>query len=498
MTSNRTWPSATIGEIADVRLGKMLSSKVRETGLVQVPYLRNENIRWGTIRFDDVKVLGLRQDEIARYSVEPGDLLVCEGGEPGRCAVYRGPPGVYAYQKALHRVRPKEGKIRVELLQYWLEHLAKTGALASKIAQTTIQHLPLERIVQIEVPVPPMAQQDFLIDALDLHLSRIDAGVVALKRGEKALKSYRAAVLKAACEGRLAPTEAELARRERRPYAPAEELLPRILDERRARWERDQIAKMKAKGALPRDDKWKGKYRAPPQPMPGSLPALPEGWRWSTVETVGDVLLGRQRAPQYLTGKWSRPYLRVANVKDDALDLSDVEEMDFDPAHFEKYRLEPGDILVSEGQSPELVGQSAIYDGQIAGLCFQKTLHRFRSVPGGPSAKFAQIVFRSHVKNGVFQRMASITTNIAHLTLEKFVAAPFPLPPAAEQERIVREVDRLMSFADDVERSIKTNLARARELRRAVLREAFNGGLVPPSARRRTARPKQLELQPLG
>jgi type I restriction enzyme S subunit len=105
-------------------------------------------------------------------------------------------------------------------------------------------------------------------------------------------------------------------------------------------------------------------------------------------------------------------------------------------------------------------------------------LHRFRPVAGGPSAKFAQIVFRSHVKNGLFMKLASITTNIAHLTLEKFEAAPFPLPPAAEQERIVAEVDRLMSFADQAERAVEVQLARARRLRAAVLRDAFEGKLT--------------------
>lgn len=138
-------------------------------------------------------------------------------------------------------------------------------------------------------------------------------------------------MLKAACEGKLVPTEAELARKEKRDYEPASALLKRILTERRARWEAAQWAKMDAKGQSARDDRWKSGYSDPPPPDESKLPTLPEGWIWSTIKTVGDVLLGRQRAPQYLTGKWPKPYLRVANVKDDSLDLSDVEQMDFDP-----------------------------------------------------------------------------------------------------------------------------------------------------------------------
>jgi type I restriction enzyme S subunit len=152
--------------------------------------------------------------------------------------------------------------------------------------------------------------------------------------------------------------------------------------------------------------------------------------------------------------------------------------MDFDATHYAKYRLQSGDILVSEGQSPELVGQSAIYRGEIDGLCFQKTLHRFRPVPGGPGAEFAQMVFRAHVRSGVFMRLASITTNIAHLTLEKFREAPFPLPPLGEQIRISQECDRLLTLADDVQRLASETKHRYDRLRQAILKWAFEGKLV--------------------
>jgi type I restriction enzyme S subunit len=196
-------------------------------------------------------------------------------------------------------------------------------------------------------------------------------------------------------------------------------------------------------------------------------------WRAVQVREAGQVLLGRQRAPQYLTGRWPRKYLRVANIKDDAIDFGDVETMDFDEPHFTKYRLAPGDILVSEGQSPELLGQSAIFRGYDEPLCFQKTLHRFRADPEITTPEFAQIVFRSHVRSGVFRRLGSITTNIGHLTLEKFKAAPFPLPPLDEQHRIVAEVDRRLSIVREVEAEVDANLKRAQALRQAVLARAF-------------------------
>jgi type I restriction enzyme S subunit len=328
------------------------------------------------------------------------------------------------------------------------------------------------------IPVAPVPEQHRIVSSLESYLTRLDDGVATLERVQQNLTQYRASVLKAAVEGRLVSTEAELARAEGRDYEPASVLLERILAERRRRWEEAELARMQANGQIPKDDKWKGKYPAPARPETSGLSSLPEGWCWTSVDAVGDVLLGRQRAPQYLTGRHSRPYLRVANVKDDRLELSDLEVMDFDAKHFAKYRLQPGDILVSEGQSPELLGQSAIYRGDIPGLCFQKTLHRFRPAEPGPSSEFAQLVFRANVKNGVFARLGSITTNIAHLTLIKFKAAPFPLPPAVEQCRIVAEAQRLLSIAEEVDVTAEHQSRRSARLRQAVLAWAFKGKLV--------------------
>ena len=96
-----------------------------------------------------------------------------------------------------------------------------------------------------------------------------------------------------------------------------------------------------------------------------------------------------------------------------------------------------------------------------------------------PSSEYGQIVFRSHVKSGVFRDFGSITTNIAHLTLEKLKSVPFPLPPRAEQARIVAEVHRRLSIADELATTIDATLRRAARLRQAILKRAFEGKLVP-------------------
>ena len=114
-----------------------------------------------------------------------------------------------------------------------------------------------------------------------------------------------------------------------------------------------------------------------------SLPALPSNWHWITIEQAGNATLGRQRSPRYQHGSNMRPYLRVANVLEDQIDTSDILTMNFDANEFQVYELRRGDILLNEGQSPELVGRPAMYREEIPGACFQNTLIRF--VPLLPS-----------------------------------------------------------------------------------------------------------------
>ena len=156
---------------------------------------------------------------------------------------------------------------------------------------------------------------------------------------------------------------------------------------------------------------------------------LPRKAEWQTlrIRDVGTVQLGRQRSPKFHSGSHMRPYLRVQNVFEARLDLSDVMEMNFPPADFERYQLHPGDILLNEGQSPEYLGRPALYKGELPGACFTNTLIRFQSGPFLLPA-FALIVFRSQMHAGRYVREGKITTNLAHLGAGRFADVEFSLP----------------------------------------------------------------------
>ncbi len=169
-----------------------------------------------------------------------------------------------------------------------------------------------------------------------------------------------------------------------------------------------------------------------------------------------------------------RPYLRVANVFEDRIDLSDVMEMNFTPQEFDTFRLSYGDILLNEGQSMELVGRPAMYRDEMPGVCFTNSLVRFR-VYDGVDTDYALKVFLAYLKNGRFQKIATITVNIAHLGAGRFSEIELPLAPIEEQGAIIEEVDRHFSLIDAAEKAINLSLARAGRLRQSILKQAFEG-----------------------
>jgi type I restriction enzyme, S subunit len=144
--------------------------------------------------------------------------------------------------------------------------------------------------------------------------------------------------------------------------------------------------------------------------------------------------------------------------------------MNFTPSEFERYHLKPGDILLNEGQSSELVGRPAIYHGEIKGCCFQKTLLRFRT-SAEVFFEYAQIVFLHYLNSQRFRRAAPITTNMAHLTLERLLPIEFPLPPKKEQEVIIRRYYDMRDTIADMGSTIRDRDRDA--LRQAILKAAF-------------------------
>jgi type I restriction enzyme S subunit len=209
---------------------------------------------------------------------------------------------------------------------------------------------------------------------------------------------------------------------------------------------------------------------APDQYQQSPIGWLPKSWSVSTVRACGDVKLGRQRSPGMHTGRWSTPYLRVANVFDGYIDFSDVLWMDFTPSEREAFNLSAGDILLNEGQSLDLVGRSAVYRGEENRFCFQNTLVRFRCSRDHDPGFFAAL-FKRWLDNGQFQRIAKQTTSVAHLGADRFARLLCPSVPLAEQRLIAER----LGAADRLLESERAQLSKLRNQKLGLMQDLLTG-----------------------
>jgi type I restriction enzyme S subunit len=160
------WNRSPLGSIADLCLGKMLDqNKNRGEPL---PYLANVNVRWGEFALEDLRTMRFEAHEMERYGLHFGDIVMCEGGEPGRCAIWRDQVPGMMIQKALHRIRPRE-LLDYRFLYYNLLHIGNTKGFDQYFTGATIKHLPGEKLAKVEVFVPPLAEQKCIAGILSAY-----------------------------------------------------------------------------------------------------------------------------------------------------------------------------------------------------------------------------------------------------------------------------------------------------------------------------------------
>jgi len=320
------------------------------------------------------------------------------------------------------------------------------------------------RIVQYPTA---LEEQRRIVSEIENQFTRLEVGVAALRRVQANLKRYRAAVLKAACEGRLVPTEAKLAKTEKRKakLETGEALLTRILAERRKNWQ------------------GRGKYKEPAAPDARGLPILPEGWTYASVEQLG--IVGQQAV---LTGPFGTnlgrsdftdagvPMLTISCLKDTGIHLEKADFVSEEKAfELDRYRLAPGDLLFSRMAS---VGRAGIIGESLRGALFNYHIMRLRLEPTVLLAKYYLAYVRGSVQVEDYLRKVNHGATRAGINTEQLLNMPVVLPPLAEQARIVAEVERRLSVVEEVEGAVSANLQRATRLRQSILQKAFTGALI--------------------
>jgi len=324
--------------------------------------------------------------------------------------------------------------------------------------------------------LPPCEEQRRIVEAIESYVSRLDAAVAGLEKAQARVTAYRASVLKAAIEGRLVPTEAELARAEKRDYEPAKLLLKRILAERRSRWEEAESAKLNAVGKPPRRDKPKTRYQEPVTPDSNALPSLPDGWFWASLDQIiTEPLTNGKSVPD----GGGFPVLRLTAITGRVVTLSERKTGTWDGVNPGPFTVKLNDFLIVRGNgSLKLVGRAGRVVSEPDPIAYPDTLIRARVASDALSPTLLSRFWDSSPVRRHIERRAKTTAGIYKVNQSDLRQTPLPLPPLNEQLRIADELERLDSVGAIMLRDVSRMLDRCRRLRQAVLKWAFEGKLV--------------------
>ena len=362
---------------------------------------------------------------------------------------------------------PENEAIEPSFLSYFLQQNAVRDFLAANASGIggSLMRVKPATLRDFPFAYPEREEQERIVAEIEKQFTRLNAGVASLKRVQIALKSYRASVLKAACEGRLVPTEAELALKENRSYETGEQLLQRILKERREKWN------------------GKGRYKEPMRPSVVDMPNLPVGWFWAGTEQLTPGIDNAMTIGPFGSNLMVKDYreagvplIFVREIRSENFQRSDTRHISKEKAdELATHKVRGGDLVITKMGEPP--GDTAIYpegfpDAVATSDCIKLTPNRM-----GTSATFLKYVIRAQpVKN----QIERITRGVAQkkVSLARFKTVAIPLPPYAEQQRIIAEIERRLTVVDEMQTTLDVEFQRTLRLRQSVLQRAFEGRLA--------------------
>lgn len=434
------------------------------TGDGSVRLLRTTDISKGCIDWDAVPFCTEIPENLAEYLLDAGDIVISRAGSVGVSYLLQQVPVQSVFASYLIRFRPQDC-VDAKYVSYYLHTPAYWARIHEESAGIALANVNARKLEAIEIPLAPLAEQRRIVEAIEQQFTRLDAGVVALKRAQTALKRYRAAVLKAAVEGKLTA-----AWREEHPNVePASDLLQHILDERRAKWEADVRAKGK--------DPVKTRYIAPEAPDSAGMPQVPPTWTYVAAELIADVVDPHpsHRTPAEVTH--GIPYVGMGDITADGhfnrrmarkVSPSVLEE------HRQRYRLKRGDFIFGKiGTLGKPVKVAEPFD-----YVLSANVVLIQPEDTMINAGFLHSYMASPVIESLLLRDSRATTQAA-FGIQRVRILPVPLPPVDEQQQIVAEVEQRLSIVYELEATVDANLKRADRLRQSILEQAFAGKLVP-------------------
>ena len=429
---NKIW-TGKLGEVLPIKYGKSLPAKLRDaSGIVPV--------------YGSSGRVGVHSEAITQGPA----LIVGRKGSVG--SVYFSNEPCWPIDTAYYTEAVEGQDIR------YFKYLLDSLHLKRLDKSTAIPGLSRDDYNALTVAIAPIEEQRKIVAEFEKQFSRLDEAVANLKRVKANLKRYKAAVLKAAVEGRLVPTEAELARKAGRSFETGALLLSQLLENRKRDWS------------------GRNKYLEPLVPALPLGSASPEGWAWATVDQISDfVTKGTTPAAEKLfDGSGDVQFLKVYNLTfDGTLNSSYKSAFISRETHEEalvRSKVKPGDVLINIVGPP--LGQVSIVPNALAEANINQAIARIRPLLPLDPRFIAMVLMCEDIMRWAIRR-AKTTVGQMNLTLELCRALPVPLPPLAEQARILAETERRLLIVRGIETQVEVNLIRAKRLRQTVLARVF-------------------------
>ena len=441
-----SWIEVELNDLTVINYGKALAAGIRSAG-GRIPVIGSSG------------KVGYHNEAL----VDGPCLVVGRKGAAG--SVHLVPESSWPIDTAYFIQPPKD----IDLV--FLSYLLGTCGLGALDKSTAIPSLSRDDLYRVLVPVAPRAEQTRIVAKLEELLSDLDAGVAELKAAQKKLAQYRQSLLKAAVEGALTAAW----RTQHQPTETGAQLLQRILQERRARWEARQLAKFAEQGkTLPKD--WQKKYPEPVQPDASGLPQLPQGWVWATIDQIAQVGTGvtplRSKSAYFNEG--TIPWVTSGALNSEAVASATelVTELALKECRLELYPV--GSLLV------------AMYgEGKTRGKCSELRIpatinQAIAAIVLEPAAQSCKAYLKAFLLDSYEKMRAQASGGVQpNLNLQIVKAIALPLPPCSEQAEITQLLDGQFDQISQQQIAVQVSLQQSTAQRQNILRAAFSGQLVP-------------------
>lgn len=398
---NESWPLRPLGELFEIGAGKTMSAAAR-AGMEKTPFLRTSNVLWDEIDLTTVDEMAIPAHELQEKLLRPGDLLVCEGGEIGRAAIWNGESNIVSFQNHLHRLRPLADDVEPRFYVYFLQSaFTQLGIFEGAGNKTTIPNLSRNRLAALDVPLPDIAEQRNIVQAL----ARVRAPMKLHDQSTTAAQDLKRAAMRA--------------------------LFTRGL-----------------RGEAQRETEFG---------------PVPETWQSCPLDECATVQTGAAKGRNLSDAEIvDVPYLRVANVQDGHLDLTEMKKIRIRRSEIARYRLQPGDVVLTEGGDFDKLGRGFIWRGELDLCVHQNHVFAVRPDRDRLLPEFFAYLAQSAYGKAYFLKVAHKTTNLACINSAKLKAFPVPVPPTLDEQR------EIVAILDAIDRKIDLH-----KRKRAVLDELF-------------------------